>query len=49
MLHIYCCSACLDTKFQQNILTIALVTAKFKYLTIDPLVGVYSTNHLHQE
>ena len=31
---------CLHAKFQQNILTIALVFAKFKYLTFDPLFGV---------
>ena len=31
---------CLHAKFQQKLLTIALVIAKFKYLTFDPLVGV---------
>ena len=31
MFHIYCCSAC---KFQQKILTIALVIAQLKYLTL---------------
>ena len=31
---------CLHAKFQQKILTIALVIAKFKYLTFDPLGGV---------
>ena len=31
---------CLCAKFQQKILTIALVIAKFKYLTFDPLGGV---------
>ena len=31
---------CLYAKFQQKILTIALVIAKFKYLTFDPLGGV---------
>ena len=30
----------LHAKFQQKILTIALVTAEFKYVTFDPLVGV---------
>ena len=31
---------CLHAKFQQKILTIALVIAKFKHLTFDPLGGV---------
>ena len=31
---------CLHAKFQQKILTIALVIAKLKYLTFDPLDGV---------
>ena len=31
---------CLHAKFQQEILTIALVIAKLKYLTFDPLDGV---------
>ena len=31
---------CLHAKFQQKILIIALVIAKFKYLTFDPLGGV---------
>ena len=31
---------CLHAIFQQKILTIALVIAKFKYLTFDPLGGV---------
>ena len=31
---------CLYTKFQQKIITIALVIAKYKYLTFDPLGGV---------
>ena len=39
MFHIYCCSACMQ-KIQQKILTTALVIAKFKYLTLDPLGGV---------
>ena len=34
MFHIYCCSACM-----QNILIIALVIVKFKYLTFDSLGG----------
>ena len=38
MLHIYCCSASMQ-KFSK-ILTIALVIAKFKYLTFDPIGGV---------
>ena len=33
------CLLCLYAKFQQKILTIALVIAKFKYLTFDPLGG----------
>ena len=32
MFHIYCCSTCM-----QNLITIALVIAKLKYLTFDPL------------
>ena len=31
---------CLRAKFQQKILTFALVIAKFQYLTFDPLGGV---------
>ena len=31
---------CLHAKFQQKILTIALVIGGFKYLTFDPLGGV---------
>ena len=38
MFHIYCCSACMQ--ISAKILTIALVIAKFKYLTFDPLGGV---------
>ena len=31
---------CLHAKFQQKILIVALVIAKFKYLTFNPLGGV---------
>ena len=34
---LYLLMLCLHAKFQQKILTIALVIAKFKYLTFDPL------------
>ena len=36
---LYLLLPCLHAKFQQKILTIALVIAKFKYLTVDPLGG----------
>ena len=37
---LYLLLLCLHAKFQQEILIIALVIAKFKYLTFDPLGGV---------
>ena len=41
MFHVYCCSASLPAcRISAKVLTIALVIAKFKYLTFDPFVRV---------